>query len=403
MQHFKHVKNLSQAGVAHYIIPIAMVTIIAIVGGYVYLKGSSAATATGSDYLESGLSGKCLDDAYDKSTNGTKVQSYACNKSEAQQWTFNSNGTIENPNGKCIDNDEGKSVNDNPITVYTCSSTNKAEQWVNTGSILKNPTTDKCIDIPYASTKNGTAVQLYTCNGKSQQQWTKVATSTSTSGGGGSSTTATCSTAASKLQTLEDSFPGTTLNTSNWYIEPIAGEGNTLSGSVTVSGGILTLSQNTGYTSVNSQKSYDITSSCGFMKLIPDSNSTADQADSGWGIWNSTTAGDGNPGFSNGYEIGVQSGKLYVMVVVGDNVAPFSFSATYNPSTMAYTRIRESGGRLYFGYSANGSTWTEPTGWNIAWNSSIVNVKDCSVQIYAGNLGSKNAGSAAFADFNVAK
>ena len=222
------------------------------------------------------------------------------------------------------------------------------------------------------------------------------------SGSGSGGTTATCSTGGSKLATLQDSFPGTGLNGNNWYLEPIAGEGNTPSGKFGVSGGVLTLSQNTGYTSVNSQKSYDITGSCGFMKLIPDPNSIADQADDGWGIWNSTVV-SGIPSFSSGYSIGVQSGKLYVMVVIGDNPAPFSFSATYNPSTMVYARIRESGGRLYFGYSADGKTWTEPSGWSLAWKSSILDVKNCSVQIYAGNLGSKNAGSAGFANFNVAQ
>lgn len=221
------------------------------------------------------------------------------------------------------------------------------------------------------------------------------------SSGGSGATNVSCSTGGSKLASLTDSFPGTKLNTRNWYVEPIAGQGNTLSGHVTVSNGILTLSQNTGYTSVNSQNSYDATGSCGYMKIIPDPNSTADQADDGWGLWNSTQAPDGSPGFSNGYEIGVQSGKLYVMVVVNDTVAPFSFSAPYNPSTMAYARIRESGGRLYFGYSANGINWTEPTGWSIKWNPSIVNIAHCSVQIYAGNLGSRNVGSTGFADFNV--
>jgi hypothetical protein len=180
----------SSLGFAHYIVPILMVAVIAVVGGYVLLNGSSAATLTGAVYLESGVSGKCLDDAYDKATNGTKIQSYACNKSAAQAWELNTNGTIENANGKCIDNDYGKNLNDNPITVYTCSASNTAEQWKNTGSILKNPTTNKCIDLPYGTTKNGTALQLYTCNGKKQQSWSgvKVSASTgstgSTSGGG---------------------------------------------------------------------------------------------------------------------------------------------------------------------------------------------------------------------------
>jgi hypothetical protein len=173
---------------------------IAVIGGYVILSGSSAATLTGAVYLESGVSGKCLDDAYDKATNGTKVQSYACNKSAAQEWVLGSNGTIENANGKCIDNEYGKDLNDNPITMYTCNSSSTAEVWTDTNDILLNTNTKKCIDIPYATTKNGTALQLYTCNGKKQQSWNavKVSASTGSTGytsgggnGGGSGTTIT--------------------------------------------------------------------------------------------------------------------------------------------------------------------------------------------------------------------
>lgn len=203
-----------------------------------------------------------------------------------------------------------------------------------------------------------------------------------------------------QLATLTDAFPGTALNAANWYVEPVAGSGGTPSGTVTVANGILTLSQNTGYTSVNSQNSYDITGSYGFLRLIPDPNSAADQADSGWGIWNSVTAPDGEPGFSNGYEIGVQQGQLYVMQVVGDNAAPFSFSAAYDAAAMAFARIRESGGNLIFGYSADAQTWTEP-GWSLTPDPSVLDVTSCSVQIYAGNLGSASAGNAGFADFNV--
>jgi hypothetical protein len=206
MRQFHKLLPISSKGVAHYIVPMLMVGVIAVVGGYVLLNGGSAATPTGAVYLESGISSKCLDDAYDKSANGTKVQSYACNKSAAQEWVLNSNGTIENANGKCLDNAYGKNLNDNPITVYTCS-TSSAEIWNDMNPVLLNTSTKKCIDIPYGSTKNATALQLYTCNGTKQQRWTAVkvtaatgstSTGSSTSGGGtggsGTTTTTGCST-----------------------------------------------------------------------------------------------------------------------------------------------------------------------------------------------------------------
>jgi hypothetical protein len=176
-------KKLPPLGFAHFLLPLLMVAIIAIVGGYVLMNGGSAATATGAVYLESDVTGKCLDDHHDSATNGIRDDSYECNQSEAQQWTLNTNGTIENPNGKCIDNDYGKNLNNNPITVYTCSATNTAEQWTNAGNILKNPATGKCIDDPYASATNGTELILYTCNTEKQQTWNAVKTTTTTSPG----------------------------------------------------------------------------------------------------------------------------------------------------------------------------------------------------------------------------
>jgi hypothetical protein len=104
----KRLTRLSEKGISHIVVPVFIIALIAVLGGYTYSRISNAATVANAGYIDSGVSGKCLDDYYDASTEGTKADSYSCNKSSAQQWTLHSaaNGsfTIENENGACLDN-----------------------------------------------------------------------------------------------------------------------------------------------------------------------------------------------------------------------------------------------------------------------------------------------------------
>src|SRR6185437_8633308 len=139
--------TLSQKGHIHFVLPLLVFALIAIIGGYVYLRASSAAPVTNAVYFDSGIAGKCLDVWHDGKANGTKVDLYRCNKTAAQQWTINSNGTIVDANGACLDNWQQKAKDGNPIKIYHCSTTDPAEQWrqVNTHE-LRNPETNMCLD-----------------------------------------------------------------------------------------------------------------------------------------------------------------------------------------------------------------------------------------------------------------
>jgi hypothetical protein len=185
----KRMERLYDSGFTHLVIPSIIIIVIALLGGIVYEQISKATTVTNMDYLQSGIAGKCLDDAYDTKTNGTKVQLYTCNKSAAQQWTVNTNGTIENANGACLDLAEAKDINNTKIVMYSCNS-NAAQQWEVINNTLLNPESSKCIDDPYSTTTNGTQLILYTCKGTTNQKWTAVSASGSGSGSGGSTTTA---------------------------------------------------------------------------------------------------------------------------------------------------------------------------------------------------------------------
>ena len=73
-------------------------------------------------------SAKCVDDSAFSTANGNKIQMWDCTGGVNQQWTVQSDGTLQ---------------------VY-----------------------GKCMDITGANYNNGTGIELWTCNGGTNQKWT---------------------------------------------------------------------------------------------------------------------------------------------------------------------------------------------------------------------------------------
>ncbi|BCB76074.1 hypothetical protein GCM10022251_56500 [Phytohabitans flavus] len=69
---------------------------------------------------------------------------------------------------KCVDVAAASSANGTAIQLYTCNGTT-AQQWTVSGSTLR--ALGKCMDVAAAGTANGTLVQLYDCNGTGSQVW----------------------------------------------------------------------------------------------------------------------------------------------------------------------------------------------------------------------------------------
>ncbi|MBM9507568.1 chitinase [Actinacidiphila acididurans] len=79
-------------------------------------------------------------------------------------------GAITGYGGKCVDVAAASSANGTAIQLYDCNGTT-AQQWtVSSDGTLR--ALGKCMDITAAGTANGTKVQLYDCNGTGAQQWT---------------------------------------------------------------------------------------------------------------------------------------------------------------------------------------------------------------------------------------
>ncbi|GHJ47745.1 hypothetical protein Cs7R123_50870 [Catellatospora sp. TT07R-123] len=119
-----------------------------------------------------GLGGKCVDIAAASSANGTAVQLYTCNGTNAQTWTVGTDGTIR-ALGKCLDVTGGVNADGTKIQIWDCTANNANQQWTYNSSTqrLTNPVSGKCLDATGQSSADGTRLQIWSCNTQANQKW----------------------------------------------------------------------------------------------------------------------------------------------------------------------------------------------------------------------------------------
>ncbi|MER6560297.1 family 16 glycosylhydrolase [Streptomyces sp. NPDC001027] len=78
-------------------------------------------------------------------------------------------GRITGIGGKCVDVAGAASANGTAVQLYDCNGT-AAQQW-SVGSDGTIRALGKCLDVASGGTADGTAVQLWDCNGTAAQQW----------------------------------------------------------------------------------------------------------------------------------------------------------------------------------------------------------------------------------------
>jgi len=82
-------------------------------------------------------------------------------------------GQITGIGGKCVDVSGANTANGTAVQLWDCNGTG-AQQWtVGTDGTIR--ALGKCLDVSGAGTANGTVVQLWDCNGTGAQQWTVTA------------------------------------------------------------------------------------------------------------------------------------------------------------------------------------------------------------------------------------
>ncbi|MFC9330289.1 ricin-type beta-trefoil lectin domain protein [Kitasatospora sp. NPDC057015] len=122
--------------------------------------------------VQSGVAGKCLDVNTGSTANGTAVQIWSCNGTQAQWWNAYADGTLRST-GKCLDATAGGTANGTGIEIWDCNGgANQVWQAYNGG--YRNPVSGRCLDDPASATTDGTQVVLWDCNGGANQRWTAL-------------------------------------------------------------------------------------------------------------------------------------------------------------------------------------------------------------------------------------
>ncbi len=152
-------------------------------------------TATGSStyFLHPMTPDDCVDIAGSSTASGAAVTQYPCTYASNEQFTLHAVGTnvyqvVAQNSGLCIAPSGGSGSNGTGIVQVACSS--PATSWsiqigssgnptptptpVSSGStgVLRGVQSNRCLDVPNVSQNNGTLLDIWDCNGGSNQQWT---------------------------------------------------------------------------------------------------------------------------------------------------------------------------------------------------------------------------------------
>ncbi|MEU5529706.1 ricin-type beta-trefoil lectin domain protein [Micromonospora chersina] len=113
---------------------------------------------------------KCVDVPSSNFSDGVPLQTWTCNGTAAQGWTF-TGGTLRTQNNKCMDVAWGSRDNGAGIQIANCSG-NPAQQFVlSAAGDLVNPQANKCVDIKDWNGNDGARLQLWECAGTANQKW----------------------------------------------------------------------------------------------------------------------------------------------------------------------------------------------------------------------------------------
>lgn len=160
------------------------------------VDSGSTGSISGTSYVKYILKHPTLDMALDVASgtmaNGTKLQLYEANNTDAQNWMLVpqnpvANGTYEMVTALSstmrVDVKSGSTAQGANVQLYSRNDTN-AQKWVvstdsNGISTIKSAETGYALDVQSGSTKDGANVQVYAANGTEAQQWVIEPSSTS--------------------------------------------------------------------------------------------------------------------------------------------------------------------------------------------------------------------------------
>ncbi|WP_217236774.1 RICIN domain-containing protein [Streptomyces sp. AC555_RSS877] len=138
--------------------------------------GTVSGTSATYNTLIARNSAKCADVTSQSLWQGAQIKQYDCNGGNNQKYWFKplSGGYYQlmvRSSSLCVQE------NANTVTQENCNTSATSQQWSLTTSgsyvTVKARTSGECLDVNGASTANGASVITYTCNGATNQQWTR--------------------------------------------------------------------------------------------------------------------------------------------------------------------------------------------------------------------------------------
>ncbi|MFE1941843.1 RICIN domain-containing protein [Streptomyces massasporeus] len=138
--------------------------------------GTVTGTAATYNTLIARHSSKCADVTSQSLWAGAQIKQYDCNGGGNQKYWFKSVGSgyyqlMVRNSSLCVQE------NASTVTQENCASSATNQQWslTTTGSYVTvtSRASGECLDVNGASTANGAALITYTCNGGTNQQWTR--------------------------------------------------------------------------------------------------------------------------------------------------------------------------------------------------------------------------------------
>jgi O-glycosyl hydrolase len=128
-----------------------------------------------SPLIVSGVAGKCLAALNNGSANATPAVIDDCDAADpAQHWTVTAAGTTLTLeiNGKCLDVNGRATTSGTLVQLWTCNGGTNQQWTVGSNSSLVGTGSGKCLDDPGGTTVDGTQQVIWTCTGGVNQAWT---------------------------------------------------------------------------------------------------------------------------------------------------------------------------------------------------------------------------------------
>ncbi len=112
----------------------------------------------------------CLDVPGSSTTNGTQLQIWECNETEAQQWTQLTTRQMR-VGEKCIETRNHGTANGTPVVTWDCHP-GVSQHWrFNRDGTIVHVQSGKCLDVDGGRVDPGSRLQIWPCQGRPNQKW----------------------------------------------------------------------------------------------------------------------------------------------------------------------------------------------------------------------------------------